>query len=119
MRQKLLLNKDIVILQAIDEAISKIEEFISSFNDAESFFESKVHFDAVLMNFVFIGESVEKLQKDFRESHSDIPWQKIKDFRNLIAHDYLGVDAEEVWQIIGTHLKRFKEQITVIIEKES
>ena len=61
-------------------------------------------FDASLMNFINIGEMADRLSKELKDRHADIDWQKVKDFRNLVAHDYLGVDAEEVWQIIKNDL---------------
>ncbi len=57
-------------------------------------------FDAVLLNFVIIGESVRRLSEQINEENPEIPWIQIKDFRNFVVHDYFGVDAEEVWQII-------------------
>ena len=110
-----LLSKDLLTLLCIQEAIDKIESFAAPFSDTALFYESKVHFDAVLMNFVVIGEAVDKLTPELKSTHPDIPWQKIKDFRNLVAHDYLGIDAEEVWQIIHLHLSPFKKRILGLI----
>ena len=50
-----LLSKDLLTLLSIQEAIDKIESFAAPFSDADFFYENKVHFDAVLMNFVVIG----------------------------------------------------------------
>jgi hypothetical protein len=41
-----------------------------------------------------------------KNKYFEVDWNKIKDFRNLVAHDYLGIDAEEVWQIIYNHLPK-------------
>ena len=109
------MSKDLLTLLSIQEAIDKIESFAAPFSDADFFYENKVHFDAVLMNFVVIGEAVDKLTPELKLTHTDIPWQKIKDFRNLVAHDYLGIDAEEVWQIIHLHLPPFKKRIFGLI----
>ena len=67
-----------------------------------------------MMQFVVIGEVVLRLDEDYKTAHSNIPWQKIKDFRNIIAHDYFGIDAEEVWQIIKADLPKLKQQISQI-----
>jgi len=56
------------------------------------------------MNFVIIGETAGKLSTVVKEQYPEIPWTKIKSFRNLVAHNYFGVDAEEVWQIIHRDL---------------
>ncbi len=65
------------------DSIQKIEEFSAQFKTSDELFGSTVHFDAVLMNFVVIGEAVDKLPANFKNSISDIPWQKVKDFVTL------------------------------------
>ena len=61
-----------------------------------------------MMNFVIIGEMVVKLSDDFKAQFSEIEWHKIKGLRNIAAHDYFGIDAEEVWQIIQKYLPDLK-----------
>ena len=69
-----------------------------------------------MMNFVIIGEVVEKLTEDFKSSAEDqIDWFKIRGFRNIIAHNYFGIDAEEVWQIIADSLPDLENKIKNII----
>ena len=98
-------NRDRANLLAIRDAVLKIEQYVSTFKNSDEYFGSPIVFDATLMNFVVIGEMVERLSSSLRErTRTRIDWQKIKDFRNLVAHDYMGVDAEEVWQIIHHHL---------------
>lgn len=67
------------------------------------------------MNFVVIGEMVNKLSERFRKDYSSINWSKVKDFRNIIAHNYFGIDAEEVWQIIKNDLPKLKDDINRIL----
>jgi uncharacterized protein with HEPN domain len=51
----------------------------------------------LLTNFVIIGEMVIRLSEDFKNQYPEIEWHKIKGLRNIAAHDYFGIDAEEVW----------------------
>jgi uncharacterized protein with HEPN domain len=53
-----------------------------------------------MMNFVALGETVSKLSDKFKKKYNYIDWQKIYAFRNIIAHDYFGIYAPEVWEII-------------------
>lgn len=104
-------------LLAIKEAIQKIFDYSAEFNDADEFLNDMKSFDAVIMNFIIIGEMVTRLSGGFKENHPDIDWLKIKAFRNIAAHDYFGIDAEEVWQIIHNHLPPFQafvKKITII-----
>jgi len=69
------------------------------------------------MNFIVIGEMVDKLSEELISETSDkIDWLKVKGFRNIIAHNYFGIDAEEVWQIITNSLPKLKQDIETIIE---
>lgn len=69
-----------------------------------------------MMNFVVIGEMVDKISDEFKRNHSKIEWVKIKGFRNIVAHDYFGIDAEEVWQIIKNKIPRLKIEITSLLD---
>ena len=68
-----------------------------------------------MMNFVVIGEMVAKLSDEFKNSYSGVEWQKIKGFRNIVAHNYFGIDAEEVWQIIKNKIPILKSDIKWIM----
>jgi len=109
-----MLTKDQHCIESILEAIDKILEYTSGFNDADEFNEDYRNFDATMMNFVVIGEMIEKLSEDFKNNNPVIEWQKIKGFRNIVAHDYFGIDAEEVWQIIKNKIPKLKEDILKI-----
>jgi len=68
------------------------------------------------MQFVVIGEIISRLDNDYKNSHNEIPWQKIKDFRNIIAHDYFGIDANEIWDIINQYIIPLKENIMNLLD---
>jgi uncharacterized protein with HEPN domain len=108
-------EKDIINLQAIADSVRKIENFVIGIVDSEQFRKDEKTFDSVLVNFVIIGESVERLSDDFRKTNTEIPWSRIKSFRNLVAHNYFGIDSEEVWQLIHTHLPILKQYIIKIL----
>ncbi len=57
----------------------------------------------------------DRVSKELKASHPEIDWQRVKDFRNLVAHDYLGVDAEEVWQIIKNDLPALEIAVKKIL----
>jgi len=99
------------------EAIGRIEEYTGPIADAQSFHASPQAFDATLMNFVVIGEMVDRLSGDLKGRHPEVDWQEIKEFRNIVAHDYLGVDADEVWQIVQTDLPPLKACLSRILRE--
>lgn len=110
-----MLNKDNYCLETIIEAIDRINEYTSGYKSADEFNDDYRNFDATMMNFVVIGEMVEKLSEEFKLNHDNIDWVKIKGFRNIVAHDYFGIDAEEVWQIIKNKIPALKTDIQCLL----
>jgi len=111
-------HKDSACLLNIMESISKIKQYTESFSDADTLYDDTKSFDAVMMNFVVIGEMADKLSPEFRDStDSQIDWLKIRGLRNIIAHNYFGIDAEEIWQIIDDSLLKLASDIEQIISR--
>jgi uncharacterized protein with HEPN domain len=108
-------EKDKGNLLAIIDSCIKIQKFTQNIWDADAFFADEKTFDAVLMNFVIIGEAVTRLTEELKDQEKQIPWIQIKGFRNMVAHDYFGVDAEEVWQIIKNNLPELEKEINKIL----
>jgi uncharacterized protein with HEPN domain len=111
-----MLIKDHHCLESIIEATERIIEYTSGIKSADDFNNDYRNFDATMMNFVVIGEMVDKLSNDFKKMHNKIEWIKIKGFRNLVAHDYFGIDAEEVWQIIKNKIPALKSEMTKLLD---
>ena len=104
-------DRNRLAILAMLEAIGKIEEYTKGISNVDEFYAHKVIFDACLMNFIVIGEMVLRLDESFKENNEGIEWSKIKGFRNIVAHNYFGVDAEEVWQIIKGRIPDLKERL--------
>jgi uncharacterized protein with HEPN domain len=109
-------TKDQLCLESIRESADRIIEYTSGFNTADEFNNDHRNFDATMMNFVVIGEMVDKLSESYKRNHTSIEWIKIKGFRNIVAHDYFGIDAEEVWQIIKNKIPSLKSEIQRLID---
>lgn len=91
----------------IPDSVDKIKKYTQAYYDTDALYEDNKSFDAVMMNFIVIGEMADKLSPEFRDSTEDqIDWLKIRGLRNIIAHNYFGIDAEEIWQIIQDNLIR-------------
>lgn len=104
-------------LLSILEAIEKVEEYTNGFANGEDFYYDSKSFDATMMQFIVIGEMISKLDESFKTQHADIPWIKIKDFRNIIAHDYFGIDSDEIWDIIQNKIKPLKSDIVNLLNQ--
>lgn len=110
------MSKTRLTLLSILEAIEKVELYTKDFNNGEDFYHDPKSFDATMMQFVVIGEMISKLDENFKENNQLIPWQKIKDFRNLVAHNYFGIDADEIWEIITNKITPLKSDIVLLIK---
>jgi uncharacterized protein with HEPN domain len=110
-------DKDYTIVRLMQETIEKIFKYTSDLRTAEEFENDSESFDAVIMNFIVLGESISKLTLTFKDRHPEIDWQKIYAFRNVLAHDYFGILPEEVWQIIKKHLPKLQIDLQNLIDK--
>lgn len=70
----------------------------------EFFISDPKTIDAVIRNFEIIGEAANRLPEDYKDSHPEIDWFRIRGFRNRIVHDYFGIDYSIVWQIKEKYL---------------
>lgn len=87
------------------ESGAAIQSYVEGI-DFATFVRDRMRYSAVIREFEIIGEAVGKLSTEMKQSYPDIPWLDIKDFRNLLAHEYFGVDLEIVWNTIQNDLPR-------------
>jgi len=113
-------KNDLLYLLNILEYIGKIWKYIEKANDAEELFElnEQMNFNASLTLLVNIGENASKITDELKNDYPNVEWQKIKDFRNRIVHDYVGIDLAIVYEIITNDLKILKPEIVKIIKEK-
>lgn len=63
-----------------------------------------------------IGEAAGKLDDDFKEAHTEIPWRKVRGLRNIIAHGYWDVDYDIVWHVITEDVPRLHAQLRTLLD---
>jgi uncharacterized protein with HEPN domain len=110
-------KNDLLYLLNILEYIGKIWKYTENTKDAEELFEmnDQMNLNASLTLLANIGENVSKITESLKQEYSNIQWQQIKDFRNRIVHDYVGIDLAIVYEIIVNDLKILKSGIEIII----
>ena len=74
---------------------------------------------AVLHALQYIGEAVSRLPLEVANPAPQGPWQKIKAMRNLIAHDYAGIEAAVVWQTVEHRLPELRIAVEGILKRLS
>ena len=109
------MSNDTLALQTIIESIDTIQRYSNSSHTADDFYHDTKSFDACMIHFINIGEMIDRLSTEIKNTHTNIPWREIKDFRNLVSHNYFGIDADELWDIILHHLPVLKSDIQKIL----
>ncbi len=112
-----MLDKDYYILLSMSEAIEKIIRYSNSYNTAEEFYQNDRDFDATIMNFIVLGEVIDKLSDNFKEKNTQINWSKIYGLRNILAHNYFGINVDTIWQIIKHFIPNLKTEIDSLTNK--
>lgn len=72
-------------------------------------------YSAVIREFEIIGESAGKIPESLRETYRNVDRQDIKDFRNILVHEYFGVDLEIVWKVIQEDLPDLLKAVTELL----
>lgn len=107
------MKDDTIYLQHILECIRRIEEHVAGGRDA--FFASHTLQDATLRNLQTMTEATQRLSDAAKLTQPHIPWQQIAAFRNVLVHNYLGIDMEQVWIIIHRDVPPLKQAIIEIL----
>ena len=107
------MKDDRVYLLHIVECIRRIEEVAAS--GQKAFESSHIFQDAPLRNLQVLSESTQRLSDSLKQQHPDIEWRRIAAFRNVLVHDYLGIDLDRVSKIIWEDLPRLSVRVNEII----
>jgi len=99
----------------IKDAITAIREHLAGAEqDPEQKDDGLLH-DALLFQFVVIGEAVKHLAPETRDSTPEIPWANIAGLRDLIAHEYFRIDIERVLEIVDHDLPPLEQAINRLL----
>ncbi len=107
---------DTIRLQHILDAIMEIENYTNGV-DMETFTSNSMMFNATLRQLEIIGEASSRLSEQFRLDNNDIPWPRIIGLRNLVIHEYFGIDDITIWNIVTNDVPVLKKQIEGIVVK--
>ena len=94
----------------LKQAIADAKESIAGITK-EQFLQNKDKMAAAERYILIVGEASHMISADFKASHPEIPWQDMRDMRNIIAHEYMNVDYNEVWNAVTRDFDELKKFI--------
>lgn len=109
------MKDDSVYLRHILECIRRIEEHVAGGHDA--FMASHTLQDAVLRNLQVMTESTHFLSEASKSTRPEIEWVRIAAFRNVLVHNYLGVDVERIWQVLQRDVPQLKSAVVEMLNR--
>ena len=102
----MLSERDQVYVEHMLESIGRIERYVD--NDRDRFMQSEIVQDAVVRNLQTLAESSQRLSEASKRNQQGIDWRAISGFRNVLVHDYLGLDLDTIWLVIEQDLPQLK-----------
>jgi uncharacterized protein with HEPN domain len=113
------MKDDRLYLIHIRDCLSRIRQYTRE--GQRTFLASTLIQDAVIRNLQTLTESSQRLSLSLKNQHPEIDWQGMAGFRNVLVHDYLGVDVLRVWKIVNgdlPHLKRLMQPLLKGLAKQ-
>lgn len=102
-------NRDSSIVRHILNYCNEIDQTVLRFgNNPQQFREDKIYRNAATMCILQIGELAGRLSEAFLTTHTEIPWRSIKAMRNIAAHAYGSMEAEDIWETIVNDIPTLK-----------
>ncbi len=109
------MRDDRLYLIHISECIGRIEEYTASGRDV--FLHDTKTQDAVLRNLQVLAESSQRLSEELKAEHDEVDWRGVAGLRNVLVHDYLGLNLARVWEVVERDVPGLKGKVAAILAK--
>ena len=109
------MKDDRLYLVHIGECIQRIERYTAS---GQAAFQTDTQIqDAVLRNLHTLTESTQRISDSLKAAHPEVAWREIAQFRNVVVHNYLGIDLARVWDIVQNDLPSLRRSVAAMLEE--
>jgi len=107
----------ILFIEDILQAIEEIEKY-TGHTYYDEFSKNEMAVDAVIRNFEVIGEAVNYIPDNIKTKYPEVEWSETVGFRNVLIHNYFGIDVEAVWDTLKENIPGFKFHIKKVLDSE-
>ena len=107
------MKDDRVYLEHIRDCLARIAAYIV--DGQARFLADTLVQDAVLRNLQTLAESTQRLSEERKVAHASIDWRAIGGFRNVLVHNYLGLNMARIWQIVETDLPPLRRTVDAML----
>ena len=105
-----------IFLEHILESIDLINSYTSNISK-DDFFRSPQIQDAVIRRLEIIGEATKNISTGIRKEYPEVPWRELAGMRDILIHQYFGIDLELTWSTVKENLPGLKRQLSRVVER--
>ena len=105
-------------LDDIRESCEKVLRYVHGLTFSQFVHDEKT-FDAVVRNLEIIGEAAKHIPPDIRSRYPEVEWPKIAGLRDVVVHEYFGLDGDILWDIVQNHVPALLDHVLRILAQES
>lgn len=85
--------------------------------DKTRFMNDDKTFDAVMRNLQIIGEAVKQFPMEIRERYPKVAWKKIAGLRDIVTHEYFGIDDDIIWDVVHNKVPELKSEVEIMMKE--
>lgn len=108
------MTPDEVYLRHILDALDRIAAYTKS--GRKEFMEDPMIQDATVRNLEIVGEATKNISREFRDRHPEVSWARMAGMRDVLIHNYMGVDLVIVWDVVENRVSSLRSQIFSLLE---
>ncbi|HUW20677.1 MAG TPA: DUF86 domain-containing protein [Sedimentisphaerales bacterium] len=97
----------------IKESIERIKKYAGRGRDA--FEKDELIQNWIIHHLQIIGEAAVRISEDFQKRSPQVPWSKIIGMRNVLVHDYFGIDFDVVWNVVERDVPELEARINELL----
>jgi uncharacterized protein with HEPN domain len=98
------------------EAIKKIQAYVEGMSFRQFQSDTKT-VDAVIRNFIVIGEAARSVPEEITDKHPNLPWRLMADMRNFAIHEYWGVELRTIWETVKKDLPPLIPVLDIVMKE--